>query len=569
MPGTAADPPGPARRLRDLVADMVAGFTNAVVSVPSGMATAALAGVNPVYGLYATVVSPTVGGLFTSSQVMQIATTGASALTAGQAIAVYPAEERGAALFVLVGLAGLFLVAFGLLRAGRLVRYISYPVMTAFLSGVAAALLMDQAAQFAGYSSQVPFTLGAFVDLLVRLNEVSWTTVAIGSIALVIMVSLARTPAAGGASFVALVVPTVVAFWWRPEGVALVRDVSEIPAGPPPFELPDLTVLTPGLVGSAVALAVVIAVQGAGVSQAVLNPDGTRADTSRDMLAQGLGNTAASFFNGMPTGASVGQSALNVQVGARSRFAMIFHGLGMLVIIVLASQLVGLVPMTVLAAILMVAAFRAIRFTAMRSIWQVGGSARWAMAVTFLATLLTTVPMAVAIGVVLSLVLFIVRAGQAVEVHGLEIDDEGLIHVVPAPETLRSHAVTVLDVDGSLYFAAARTLRERLPPASSGQGAAVVLRVRGNTQIGATFIEEINDYAEQLARRGGRLYLSGVTTKLALRILRSERVALDEEVILVPGEEILGASLREAVGLAHEWVDRGEPSDTGTDGERD
>src|SRR5699024_47570 len=182
------------------------------------------------------------------------------------------------------------------------------------------------------------------------------------SIALAIMIALSRTPLANGASLVALVIPTAVSLWWQPQGVELVRDVSDIPTGLPPFAVPDLTLLTPGLVGSAFALAAVIAVQGAGVSQAARNPDGSRPNSSRDMLAQGLGNTAASFFHGMPTGASVGQSALNRQVGARSRFAMIFHGLGMLGIIVVASQLVGLVPMTVLAAILMVAAFRAIEF---------------------------------------------------------------------------------------------------------------------------------------------------------------------------------------------------------------
>lgn len=210
--------------------------------------------------------------------------------------------------------------------------------------------------------------------------------------------------------------------------------------------------------------------------------------------------------------------------------------------------------MTVLAAILMVAAHQAIRFAAMGSIWRVGGSARWAMMVTFLATLITSVPMAVAIGVVLTLVLFILRAGQAVEVHGLEFDDEDRIHVVKAPEELRADGVTVLDVDGSLYFAAARTLRERLPPPDSAQGAAVVLRVRGNTQVGATFIGEINDYAERLAENGGRLYLRGLTTKLAMRIMRSEIIELGGNVVLVPGEEILGASLREAIRLAEEWV---------------
>ena len=194
MPDDTEKSSGFLPRMKDLPGDALAGAVNAVVSVPSGMATAALAGVNPVYGLYATTVSPTVGGFFASSQLMQIATTGASALAAGQAIAAFPEEERGTALFLLVALSGLFLVAFGLLGAGKLVRYVSYPVMTAFLSGVAAVLVMDQAAQFAGYTSDASTSLGAFVDLVLHVGQFSWNAVLIGGIALVVMTVLGRTP---------------------------------------------------------------------------------------------------------------------------------------------------------------------------------------------------------------------------------------------------------------------------------------------------------------------------------------------------------------------------------------
>jgi len=532
----------------------VAGAVNAVVSVPSGMATAALAGANPVYGLYATVASPTVGSLLSSSQLMQIATTGASALAAGQAVSAYPSDERGPALFVLVLLAGLFLVAFGVLRAGRLVRFISYPVMAAFLSGVAAVLVMDQSAQFAGYESAASTSLGSFVDLLLHVGEFSWQSVVIGGTALAIMILLGKTKLANIASLVALVVPAVIAYLWRPEKVEIVNDVSEIPSGMPPFGVPDLGFLSINLVVSAFAVAVVIAVQGAGVSQSVPNPDGARADASRDMLAQGAGNAAASFISGMPTGASVSQSALNVQVGAKSRFAGVFHGLFMLLIILVASRLVGQVPMPVLAAIMMVAGFQAIRFAAMRSIWSVGGTARWTMVVTFLATLVLSIPAAIAVGVVMTLVLFIYQAGQTIEVHELTQQHDGEIRVEDAPDTLPAHTVTVLDVYGSLYFAASRTLRERLPDARSADRSAVVLRIRGNNQIGATFIEEINDYAHELAGRGGRLYLCGMTEDLADKLRRADRFELGDEVVLVPGTNVLGSSLQAAVQDAEQWL---------------
>ena len=541
-------------RMRDLPGDALAGGTNAVVSVPSGMATAALAGVNPVYGLYATVVAPTAGGFFASSQLMQIATTGASALAAGQAVARFPEDQRAPALFVVVLLAGVFLVGFGILGAGKLVRYISYPVMTAFLSGVAAVLVMDQAAQLAGYSTTSDTSLGAFVELILNIDNFSWNAVLIGSIALAIMIGLSFTRLANTASLVALVIPTGLALWWPLADVELVEDISEIPSGLIPVGVPDLSLITLDLVASSFAVAVIIAIQGAGVSHSIPNPDGSANDASRDMLAQGVGNTAASFFNGMPTGASVGQTALNTQVGARSRYSMIFHGLVMLLIIVVAAPLVGLVPMTVLAAIMMVAGFRAIQFRDLRSIWRVRGSARWPMVITFSATLLTSIPMAVGIGVLTTLVLFIYRAGQRTRVSELVREGED-VHVKPAPAELASDRVTVLDVHGPLYFAAARTLRERLPLEDAAERAVVVLRLRDNTQIGATFIEEVTDYARTLRRRGGRLYLCGMTTEVVQMMERSGRMALDDEVVLVPGEEILGASLREAVRQAQEFLE--------------
>lgn len=551
----AASEGGIGRRLKDLPGDALAGVVNAVMSVPSAMATATIAGVNPVYGLYATVVSPPVGGLLASSQLMQIATTSASALATGQAIASYPADERATALFLLVGLAGLFLVAFGLLGAGTLMRYVSYPVTTAFLSGVAAVLVMDQSAQFVGYRTEGSTSLGSFVDLLLHVGEWSWRSIAVGTVALAIMVALGRTKLSNVSSLVALVVPAVVVYLWQPADVRIVDDVAEIPSGLPTFALPDLGLLSVDLVLSAFAVAVVIAVQGAGVSQSARNPDGSRADVSRDMLAQGAGNTAAGFFSGIPTGASVSQTALNTQVGARSRFAMVFHGLAMLLVVLVAARLVGQVPMPVLAAIAVVAGFSAIRFSAMRSTWWVGGTARWALGVTFLATLLLSIPAAIAVGVVMTLVLFVYRASQSVEVHELTEGDDGEIRVGDAPDELPRHAVTVLDVYGPLYFAASRTLRERLPDAGSADRSAVVLRIRGNSQIGATFIEEINDYAHELGQRGGRLYLCGMTEDLADTLRRAGRFELGDEVVLVPGTDVLGSSLREAVQEAQTWLD--------------
>lgn len=154
MAGTAPDPAGRPSFRRILTKDVPAGLINAVISVPDGLASAALASVNPVYGLYTSVAAPLSGSLLVSSQLMQIATTSASALAAAQAISAYPAANRAEALFLLFVVIGLMLLIFGLLRLGRLARFVSHSVMTGFLSGVAVVLVLDQLAPLVGYSPE-------------------------------------------------------------------------------------------------------------------------------------------------------------------------------------------------------------------------------------------------------------------------------------------------------------------------------------------------------------------------------------------------------------------------------
>jgi SulP family sulfate permease len=294
------------RSMSVLRQDVSAALINAVVSVPDGLASAALAGVNPLFGLYTSIAAPIGGSLLASAQLMQVATTSASALAAAQAIAAYPAAQRAEAMFLLVVLIGLCLVAFGLLRLGRLVRFISHAVMTGFLSGVAVVLVLDQLAPLLGASPTGSNEVTQFVDLLSRFKEFDPHTIIVGALALALATGLARTRVATFSSLIALVVPSILVVLLGWTSVSLVSNVSVIPRGLPTPSLPDLALLTPSLVGSALAVAAVIAVQGAGVSQSVENPDGSPVSPSRDMLAEGVANVASGLLSGIPAGGSVG-----------------------------------------------------------------------------------------------------------------------------------------------------------------------------------------------------------------------------------------------------------------------
>ena len=536
--------------------DGIAGLINAVVSVPDGLASAALAGVNPIYGLYTSIAAPVVGGALQSAQLMQIATTSASALAAGQAVAAYPADRRGEAMFLLAALTGALLVLFGLLRLGRLVRFVSHAVMTGFLLGVAVVLVLDQLAPLLGLSPRGTNEVVQFVDLLAHLGQVSVPTLVTGLLALSLMAGLGRTRLATFSSLLALVVPSVLVALLGWDGVTRVDDVSPVPRGVPLPELPDLSLATPELVLGALAVAVVIAVQGAGVSQSVENPDDSPVDPSRDLIAQGGANLACGLCSGIPAGGSVGQTALNLSVGARSRWSAILGGIWMLAFVLLVPGLVGRVPMAVLAALMIVAGIGAIDLREARSIWRTGGAARWSVAATFVATLVLSIPLAVAIGVGLSIALYVASSASDVAVRALLLRGDGRFAEAEPPARLPSGEVTVLDVYGSLFFAGAHTLREALPSPQGASRPVVVLRLHGRTRVGSTLIDVLDRYADDLREVGGRLYLSGVHADVAAQLRRTGKLALEREVWVAPAEEVLGVSTAEAIAHANAWLGR-------------
>ncbi len=271
-----------------------------------------------------------------------------------------------------------------------------------------------------------------------------------------------------------------------------------------------------------------------------------------------------SLVSGMPTGGSVGQTALNVSAGAKSRLAGVFHGAFMLAIILLIPGLVSLVPMPVLASAMIVAGYSAIRFGAMQFVWRTGGPTRGVLAVTFLATLVLPISAAVGLGVACALALYLYISASHVKVRSLEPREDGKIHVVDVPKKLPGRSITVFDVYGSLFFAAARRLQELLPDPEGSERPVVILRLRGNSQVGATSIDVLNEYAHALAGVGGRLYLSGMNDQVSERLERARRLDLDDEVVLFPATGILGESTERAVAAANAFLrqDRADGSDT-------
>ncbi|WFR72561.1 hypothetical protein P9209_00705 [Prescottella defluvii] len=246
----------------------------------------------------------------------------------------------------------------------------------------------------------------------------------------------------------------------------------------------------------------------------------------------------------------MGQTALNVTAGARGRWGAVWSGVWMLVILVVFSGLVGKVPMPTLAAVLIYAAVGSIRPGVIRVILQTGPSSQIALVTTFVATLLLPVAAAVGIGVALSLLLQLNQEAMDLSVVELVPGDDGTLREQPAPRTLTDGQIIVLDVYGSLFYAGARTLQARLPDPSGAMNPEVILRLRGRTTFGATFLSVLRDYVKRLDAAGGRLYLSGISESVAHDWGDDRLAEQGLELEVFPATDTVGESTRRAFEAA-------------------
>lgn len=540
---------------KELRSEAVAGIPGAIGSVPDGMAASVLTGVSPIHGLYASFAGPLVGGLSSSTKLMVVTTTSAAALAAGSALQDMPAEDRPEALFLLTVLAGVFMVLAGVFRLGKYTRFVSHSVMTGFLTGVAVNIVLSQFADLTGAPSEGDISLEKAINVLRDPGAWSMVTLATGIAALAIVVGMSRTRLSGYGALLALILPTLVLQILGTEGVLRVDDVGAIPTGIPLPQLPQLSSFTFAVVTGALAVAVIVLVQGAGVSESSPNLDGSRSDSNQDFISQGAGNIAAGLFKGQPVGGSVSQTALNASAGARTRWASIFSGIWMLLILVAFSGAVGVIAMSTLAAVLIYAAIVSIRPHQIATVWSSGLNSQIAIVTTFVATLFLPIAAAVGLGVAISLLLQLNQGLVDLRVVELRELDDGTLEERESPAHPASHSVTLLDVYGSLLYAGARSLQAQLPDPADTESPVVVLRLRGRLSFGATFAVVMSDYVERLADVGGHLVLSGVETSLMDQLRTSGGDDIEQHISVHTAKSVIGESTRDAIAQGQRWLD--------------
>ncbi len=493
-------------------------------SIPEGMAYASIGGFAAPLGLWSGVVPTIVGSLFARTVLMVTTLTSAIALSSQSVLAAAGLDPGDlGAVATLTVLVGVVMLVLGLLRLGSVMAFVSTAVMTGFTVGIALQIIAGVVKDATGYAPEHANTLGKIIEAIAHLAEWDWTAVLVTAITIAVwLVFHAVRWTRALATLIALLLVTVGAAVLRID-VERVSDIAAVPRSLPPFTLPDPSAI-PALAGGAVAIALVALAQAAGIGSTVRNPDGSRPDASKDFTAQGLANVAGGLFGALPTGGSLSRTGVAQSAGAQSRWAGVFAGVWLAVIVLIVGPWVGEIPMAVIGGLLFVIGGELIvgRIRDIRVVARTSWLSAAVMVITFAATTAMPLQYAIFLGAGLSILVTAVAVSSTGRIIEFARRDDGSWDLRDAPTVLESGRTTVLAYTGAGLFSEVNRLADQWPDASEAHDAAIVFVLRGWVGVpSATFMRGLDEQVGALRERDIAVVLAGVPERLRDALLRN------------------------------------------------
>jgi SulP family sulfate permease len=505
-------------------------------------------------GLNAYLVGTVAGAIFTSSTFMVIQATGAMAMIVSDVPEVQQADSPDRAVFTLAMVTGVVMLTAAALKLGTAMRFVSNAVMVGFMNAVGIGIALGQMANLTGYEAEGANRVMRAVQTVLSPADVDWRSVAVGLVTIALIVVLERTRLGAMGLVVAVLVGSLVPAVLGWGSVQTLADLGvDIGALPTPVA-PEWS-LVPALIVPALSLALVGMIQGAGISATLVNPDGRYGDATRDLGAQGTANVAVGVLQGMPVGGSVSASLINKSAGARSRWAAAIASAVMVVVIVAFGDAAGNLALPSLAGLLILVGLRSVKPDDIRSVWTTGIVQRTVFGVTFTLTMVLPLQYAVLVGVGLSVVLHVIRQSSQVAIRRRVTDETGHVTEIDPPAVLPAEEIVILQPYGSLFFAAAPVLERALPEVTSAsRGSVVLLRVRGRTELGSTFMGVLDRYARALDEVGSRLLVVSANERIVEQLAAPGiREALGPDAVYGTDAR-LGVATERALVDAREWM---------------
>ena len=493
---------------KQLIKDIISGIIVAIIALPLSIALAIASGVGPEQGLYTAIIAGFFISFFGGSRVQIGGPTAAFVVIIYGIVASYGTDG----LIVATIHAGIILVIMGICRFGSLIKYIPYTITTGFTCGIAVTLFIGQLKDFFGMDiASVP---SEFLDKVIvyakNISTINLTATLIGLLAVAIMLLWTKVTDKIPGSLVAIVVTTAIAYFAKLPVNTIGSVYGKLNSVFPSFHVPSITMnLIQQMISPAFTIAVLAAIES--LLSAVVS-DGMIGDTHKsnaELIGQGLGNIFSGFFGGIPATGAIARTAANVRNGGRTPIAGIAHCITLTIILLVLMPLAALIPMTTLAAVLLVVAANIADWSSFfRLCKNAPKSDIIVLVATFFLTVFFDLVVAIEIGVVLAALLFMKRMAETADIKAWKYTDSPDITPGEA-EKLREipHSISVFEICGPMFFAAADQL---LGINSDHRTKAVVIRMRSVPAIDASAMKCLHELAERAKKKNIHLIFSHV-----------------------------------------------------------
>lgn len=513
--------------------DLISGAIVGIVALPLAIAFAIASGVKPSAGLWTAVIAGFIISVFGGSRVQIGGPSGSFVVIVYGII-----QQHGMdGLVIATLMAGVMLVAFGLLGLGGAIKFVPHPLITGFTSGIALIIFSSQVRDFLGLSIDV--VPADFLPKMIAYGEamhtIRWESVLTGIVALSIILWWPRISRKVPGSFIALVVTTLAVQLLNLPVDTIGSRFGEINGALPPFRVPwvgwnDLAVL----IRPAFTIALLIAVESLLSAVVADGMIGGRHRSNMELVAQGGANLIAPLFGGIPATGALARTATNVKNGGRTPIAGIVHVMVLLLITVAFGKWASLIPMPALAAVLVVVSYHMFEWRRFVSELKSHNSDVVVLLSTFFLTVLVDLTVAMEVGMILAAFLFIRRIAAATDIQEVtnefkeDIDD---YDTDPYSVERRQipKGVEVYEINGPFFFGAAESFKEALGTIAD-KPKIMILRMRNVPVIDLTGVNTLKEIVQRFQKDGTTVLISGIQP--------GPRLALEESPAIVDiGEE--------------------------------
>jgi SulP family sulfate permease len=503
--------------LGDFRQDLVAGLTVAVVALPLAMALAIASGAAPEKGLHTAIIA---GFLISALGGSRVQVGGPTAAFIPVVFVVIERFGYGG-LILCTLLAGLILIAAGLLRLGALMRYMPQPVITGFTAGIAVSIFSSQVKDLFGL--QIAHLPGAFVAkwqaYATHFSSFNPTSIGVAFASIALIVGLRRFKPLWPGFLITVVFASAAVLAMHLSLPTIGTVFGSIPAALPSFAFPDIPFERTGeMLPSALTIAFLGGVESLLSAVVADGMTGGRHRSNGELVAQGVANCASALFGGLPATGAIARTATNVRAGARTPVAGMAHALFLLLFMLVAAPLMSYVPLAALAAVLVVVAWNMSEVEQFRHLLRGHWGDRVVLLVTFALTVAFDLTVAIEAGVVLAAFIFMHRMSEVVSVS-----DEGEDGEEPDQRDRLPAGVAAFRISGPLFFAVANRLDEVLdqmivPPRI------FILRLRLVPMIDASGAYALRQFLARCQRQRIQVIFSGAQQQ-ARELLLSQDIA--------------------------------------------